>query len=801
MADNFDNIIKSNRLLYKYVRGSHLYGLETKDSDIDYGGLFFADKNDFLGLSFNYSPQVSDAKNDETWYEIGRFCELLLKSNSTILEALFVPEDKMVVKPNPIIMPLFENRDKFITKDCFKPFVSYAIEQIKKARGLNKKIVNPILERKWPLDFCYTFKAQGSTPVKYWLEYRNLKQEYCGLVNIPNMHDIYGVYYDWGKFFEDEGITSDELISLYGVRFAYDDTPHWVDGLKNAKTDEERRIYSEGLKMCYKVNMINFIVDFYGLYDWTDVDEAIEWWYEENKKPIGYRGIVKPNSNEIRLSSVLKGEKPVCYLSYNENGYTKHCVDYKNYQDWVKVRNPKRYESNLHKNYDCYLDDETEFLTNNGWKKYDEITDDDLLGCFNDNHCIEYKHYISRTEDIYSGEIYRYDSPYIKFSITPNHKLYLSQLHRSPYNNFTRKYDKNSAKWELIKVKDYFEGKKSFYHQLLHLNNNKEDNKEFTDDFIILLGAFLSEGTYVRSKVDKRPIAIRINQSNDNPITSIMNNIKIDGLHHYCYNYEDKGKRKGNEHVWETHNKDILSKILECGDCLSTDKDIPKYVYSFSKRQFDILLDSMMAGDGSYHKKGHRIYYTYSKKMAINLNTLLRLNGYNSQLYGGECGYMYDSGFKRKDGKINGGYQVFISKFNSQYHVINKNKHWTKENVENKRIVCFETEYGTLITKNGNKLAFHGNSKNLMHSMRLITMGCELAEGKGLLLDRNEVGDRDFLMKIRNHQFEYDELMEFVIKKQNEMNEAMKTSTLPEHIDIDLVNDILIDIRKNLYKL
>ena len=80
-------------------------------------------------------------------------------------------------------------------------------------------------------------------------------------------------------------------------------------------------------------------------------------------------------------------------------------------------------------------------------------------------------------------------------------------------------------------------------------------------------------------------------------------------------------------------------------------------------------------------------------------------------------------------------------------------------------------------------------------------MGCELAEGKGLLLDRNEVGDRDFLMKIRNHQFEYDELMEFVIKKQNEMNEAMKTSTLPEHIDIDLVNDILIDIRKNLYKL
>ena len=26
-------------------------------------------------------------------------------------------------------------------------------------------------------------------------------------------------------------------------------------------------------------------------------------------------------------------------------------------------------------------------------QKYDEITEEDLLGCFNDNHCIEYKHH------------------------------------------------------------------------------------------------------------------------------------------------------------------------------------------------------------------------------------------------------------------------------------------------------------------------------------------------------------------------------------------------------------------------
>lgn len=157
--DTFDKIQSQNRLLYRYIRGSHLYGLQMEDgsSDIDEGGLYIASSEDFFGLPTNYSPQVSDEQNDTTWYEIGKFFEMLIKSNSTVLEALFVPSDKQLLKPNKALNPLFENKDLFITKDCFKPFVSYAIEQIHKARGLNKKIVQPIVERKNPLDFCYTF--------------------------------------------------------------------------------------------------------------------------------------------------------------------------------------------------------------------------------------------------------------------------------------------------------------------------------------------------------------------------------------------------------------------------------------------------------------------------------------------------------------------------------------------------------------------------------------------------------------------------------------------------------------------
>ena len=97
-------------------------------------------------------------------------------------------------------------------------------------------------------------------------------------------------------------------------------------------------------------NMVEFIMDFYHL---DDMFALSNWYYEQ--RPIGYKGIVneKGTSNELRLSSVAKDEKPVCYMTYNKNAFSSHCKDYKEYKDWEKNRNPVRYESNLNKNYDA----------------------------------------------------------------------------------------------------------------------------------------------------------------------------------------------------------------------------------------------------------------------------------------------------------------------------------------------------------------------------------------------------------------------------------------------------------------
>ena len=332
--DNFQKIIDDKRLMYEYVRGSTLYNLATKDSDVDTSALFIASRNSLLGLGMDYQAQVSDEKHDTTWFELGEFCRLLLKSNPTVLEALFVPEDKIITPPSDIVMPLFENRDQFVTKECFKPFVAYALEQIHKARGLNKKIVNPVTERLTPFDFAYTFYKQGSTKIKNWLENRGLNKDFCGLVNIPNMHDTYGVYYDWGAHFHHYDIDYNELESAM-----FGSNPFGIlllGWFGYGKTHELTRKNASFIKLLYNIR----------------TKDELKEWYNKNQDIIHYRGMCLENSTDMRGSSVSKGEKPLCWMVYNESGFKDHCKKYKEYKDWEKNRNPKRYESNLNKNYD-----------------------------------------------------------------------------------------------------------------------------------------------------------------------------------------------------------------------------------------------------------------------------------------------------------------------------------------------------------------------------------------------------------------------------------------------------------------
>lgn len=76
----------------------------------------------------------------------------------------------------------------------------------------------------------------------------------------------------------------------------------------------------------------------------------------------------------------------------------------------------------------------------------------------------------------------------------------------------------------------------------------------------------------------------------------------------------------------------------------------------------------------------------------------------------------------------------------------------------------------------------------------MIVKVTEIAEGKGMILQRT--WDRQFLMDVRNHKYEYDEIIEMLERDKERMNQLIELSTIREKIDVGFVNQLMIDIRK-----
>lgn len=256
-----------HHLLYKCISGSQAYGLALPHSDTDIKGVFILPKDEFFGLS--YTDQINNDTNDEIYYEIKKFIDLLLKNNPNILELLNTPDDCILHRHS--VMDLIKP-GMFLSQLCNQTFGQYAYAQIKKARGLNKKILNPLdRKRKTILDFCYAVEGQGSIALSDWLKKMRYNQEECGLVRINHMRDIYALFH---------------------------------------QSQADRK--------------------FHGIYSGDKADD-------------------------VSLSSVPEGLTSLATVYFNKDGYSVYCKEYRQYWEWVNLRNEDRYENTINhgKNYDA----------------------------------------------------------------------------------------------------------------------------------------------------------------------------------------------------------------------------------------------------------------------------------------------------------------------------------------------------------------------------------------------------------------------------------------------------------------
>ena len=212
-----DILREENLIVFEAIMGSRAYGTHLPTSDTDIRGVFIQPLEDIFG--FGYVEQVNDKLNDIVFYEIRRFLELVRSNNPNILELLNAPEDCILHK-DPIFDMVIEQKDQFVTKQCKNSFAGYAIGQIKKARGYNKKInwEENEMVRKGVLDFCYVLEEGEALLLQKWLDLLNVDDfeeddtidyRYIGLTKIDHAHDIYAMYIlTDGLEYENSGIVS-----------------------------------------------------------------------------------------------------------------------------------------------------------------------------------------------------------------------------------------------------------------------------------------------------------------------------------------------------------------------------------------------------------------------------------------------------------------------------------------------------------------------------------------------------------------------------------------------------------------
>jgi len=323
---------------------------------------------------------------------------------------------------------------------------------------------------------------------------------------------------------------------------------------------------------------------------------------------------------------------------------------------------------------ECF-DDQTEVLTDSGWKKWYQISKNDKVLSLNPKTKKADYHIIN---DIYiydfDGQLNYFDNPFINFAVTDNHNLLISTLKKpklslvsleqiyknkplrrlSPQGEFEqciqcgkelsklkkqKKFCSRSCQmkymtWEYYPIKKFFIPigfkwqKKSDSHKILfHKEKNAFGYSFKLDDWLKFLGWYVAEGwvshskRYTKNRKKYFSNEIQISQvKSQEYINEIANVLQRMGITVY-YNKSS---------FCFTFNSYSIAQYLEkeCG-IGARNKRVPKFIKFLSSRQINIFLDAFNKGDGNGQRT---LNYTSSFQLAHDLQELIYKVGKESNI-------------------------------------------------------------------------------------------------------------------------------------------------------------------------
>ena len=201
------------KIIYLSQYGSHLYGLNTENSDLDFRGVYIptlddiilkkdkdeineelwinANKVDFPTSDLSY--KVNYKKGDVKIFSLQKFITLCSKADTNALDLLFSVNNSYIEQYGSVggILYLLENRDKLINTDRLESPITYAFKQATKysIKGERRQVMMNLLKdvntylfldttpanvslSKFMTDFIY----QDGTPViNHYIEGKHVK--------------------------------------------------------------------------------------------------------------------------------------------------------------------------------------------------------------------------------------------------------------------------------------------------------------------------------------------------------------------------------------------------------------------------------------------------------------------------------------------------------------------------------------------------------------------------------------------------------------------------------------------------
>ena len=151
-----------NNIILLTVGGSHAYGTQHENSDLDIRGCFLNNKYEIL-TNHRYE-QFDNTETDTVIYSFDKFLSLLTNCNPNVIESLGnKPEHYFYL--SDIGKELLDNKHLFLSKKCIQTFGVYANDQLRRLSNISNRYVGQKENEKNILDSINN--ARYSFPERY----------------------------------------------------------------------------------------------------------------------------------------------------------------------------------------------------------------------------------------------------------------------------------------------------------------------------------------------------------------------------------------------------------------------------------------------------------------------------------------------------------------------------------------------------------------------------------------------------------------------------------------------------------